>query len=186
MTADLAGDSWKQKANQNSFKNLPSSTIWIMTKFALKDKQHNLDDVEEKLLTVVEKAVFLKGIEIFSQTKTEDLARIAAITEEIEFEKGQTIFKEQDRGTSLFFVVTGEVSLRKGNKEIRRVYSRGNFGDLALLDNKPREFTAIALQHTHVLKINSEEFYELIEDHIEITRTVFKSLTNQIRGLVKK
>ncbi len=148
--------------------------------------QDPLDEEEEHFLTVVEKAVFLQGIEIFSQTKTEDLARIAAITEEMEFEKGETIFKEKERGTSLFFVVTGEVSLRKGNKEIRRIYSQGNFGDLALLDNEPREFTAKALQHTHVLNINSEEFYELIADHVEITRAVFRSLTNQIRKLVKK
>lgn len=143
-------------------------------------------DVEEHFLTVVEKAVFLQGIEIFSQTKTEDLARIATITEEMEFEKGEIIFREKDRGTSLFFVATGEVSLRKGDQEIRRVYAQGNFGDLALLDNEPREFTAVALQHTHVLRINSEEFYELIGDHIEITRTVFKSLTHQIRKLVQK
>lgn len=152
----------------------------------IQDMKETSDGVEEHFLTVVEKAVFLQGIEIFSQTKTEDLARIAAITEEIEFEKGEIIFKEKERGTSLFFVVSGEVSLRKGDKEIRQVYSQGNFGDLALLDNEPREFTAIARQHTHVLQINSEEFYELIADHVEITRAVFKSLTNQIRRLVQK
>ena len=150
------------------------------------DMQDPLDEEAEHFLTVVEKAVFLQGIEIFSQTKTEDLARIAAITVEMEFEKGETIFKEKERGTSLFFLITGEVGLRKSDKEIRRVYSQGNFGDLALLDNEPREFTARALQHTHVLKINSEEFYELIADHVEITRTVFKSLTSQIRKLVQK
>ena len=148
--------------------------------------QDPLDEEAEHFLTVVEKAVFLQGIEIFSQTKTEDLARIAAITEEMEFEKGEIIFKEKEKGTSLFFVVSGEVSLRKGDRKIRQVYSQGNFGDLALLDNQPREFTAIALQHTHVLNINSEEFYELIADHVEITRAVFKSLTSQIRKLVKK
>ncbi len=148
--------------------------------------QDPLDEEAEHFLTVVEKAVFLQGIEIFSQTKTEDLARIAAITEEMEFEKGEIIFKEKEKGTSLFFVVSGEVSLRKGDRKIRQVYSQGNFGDLALLDNQPREFTAIALQHPHVLNINSEEFYELIADHVEITRAVFKSLTSQIRKLVKK
>ena len=150
------------------------------------DMQDPLDEAEEHFLTVVEKAVFLQGIEIFSQTKTEDLARIAAITEEMEFEKEEIIFKEKEKGTSLFFIVSGEVSLRKGDRKIRQVYAQGNFGDLALLDNQPREFTAIALQHTHVLNINSEEFYELIADHVEITRAVFRSLTNQIRKLVKK
>lgn len=149
------------------------------------EKTSDLIAIDEERLTVVEKAVVLQGIEIFSQTKTEDLARIAAITEELQFEKGEIIFIEKDKGASLFFVVSGEVGLKKGDKEIRRVYSQGNFGDLALLDNKPREFTATALQHTHVLQINSEEFYELIEDHIEITRAVFESLTSQIRRLVK-
>ncbi|MFQ5651232.1 MAG: Crp/Fnr family transcriptional regulator [bacterium] len=141
---------------------------------------------DERRLTVVEKAAILQQIDIYSQTKTEDLARIAAITEEVEFEQGDLIFKENSKGDALFFLVSGEVSLRKGDREVRRIYSHGNFGDLALLDNKPREFTAIALQHTHILRINSEEFYDLIEDHIEIIRAVFKSLTGQIRQLVKK
>ncbi len=148
--------------------------------------QRKFEERDEHFLTVVEKAVFLQNIEIFSQTKTEDLARIAAITEEKEFEKGDIIFKEKDRGNSLFFVISGEVSLRRGDKEIRHIYSQGNFGDLALLDNKPREFTAVARDHTHVLEINSDEFYELIEEHVEITRAVFKSLTNQIRRLVER
>jgi CRP-like cAMP-binding protein len=150
------------------------------------DLKEHVVELDDHKLTVVEKAVFLQGIEIFSQTKTEDLARIAAITEEMEFEKGDIIFKEKDRGDALFFVVSGQVSVQKEGKEIRRVFSQGNFGDLALLDNEPREFTAIAVEHTHVLEINSEEFYELIEDHVEITRAVFKSLTKQIRNLVQK
>lgn len=146
----------------------------------------DLVETEEHFLTVVEKAVFLQGVEIFSQTKTEDLARIAAITEELGYEKGDIVFKEKDKGDALFFVISGEISLQRRGKEIQRIFSQGTFGDLALLDNQPREFTAVALQHTHVLKINSEEFYELIEDHVEITRAVFKSLTKQIRGLMHK
>ncbi|MFQ5865733.1 MAG: Crp/Fnr family transcriptional regulator [bacterium] len=151
-------------------------------------KQDIIDDLDEKdehQLTVVEKAVFLQGVDIFSQTKTEDLARIAAITEELEFEAGDIIFKEKGQGNALFFVITGEVSLTKGTREMKRVYSQETFGDLALLDNEPREFTATAVQHAHILKINSEEFFELIEDHVEITRTVFKSLTKRIRELVQ-
>ncbi len=140
---------------------------------------------ENSKLTVVEKAVFLQGVDIFSQTKTEDLARIAAITEEVKFQAGEKIFRENEKGDALFFVVSGEVSLQKGGQEIRRVYPNGSFGDLALLDNNPREFTAIAIQDTHVLKIDSDEFYELIEDHVEITRAVFRSLTRQIRKLVR-
>lgn len=151
-----------------------------------KSKPQNLEEVDNHFFSVVEKAVFLQGIGIFSKTKTEDLARIAAITEEIEFKKDDIIFSENDQGASLFFVVSGEVSLRKGNKEIRRVFSQGNFGDLALLDNEPREFTAVAIQPMRVLKIDSEEFYELMEDHIEITRAVFTSLTSQIRRLVQQ
>ncbi|MFQ5754030.1 MAG: Crp/Fnr family transcriptional regulator [bacterium] len=151
-----------------------------------KSKSNNLDEANNRFFSVVEKAVFLRGIGLFSRTKTEDLARIAAITEEIEFKKRDTIFGEKDHGASLFFVVSGEVSLRKGDKEIRRVFSQGHFGDLALLDNEPREFTAVAVQATRVLKIDSEEFYELMEDHIEITRAVFTSLTSQIRRLVQQ
>ncbi|MFQ6113816.1 MAG: Crp/Fnr family transcriptional regulator [bacterium] len=149
------------------------------------DMKDNLDEKEQHQLTVVEKAVFLQGIDIFSQTKTEDLARIAAITEELEFDTGDIVFKEQGQGNALFFVISGEVSLQKGSRETKRLFPQETFGELALLDNQPREFTAVAVQHTHVLKIDGEEFFELIEDHVEIARAVLKSLTKRIRMLVQ-
>ncbi len=159
-----------------------------MTGPGTRQETHNGDKTvkaDKDRLSVVEKAVFLQNVDIFSQTKTEDLARIAAITEEMTFERDATIFEEQERGASLYFIISGEVSLRKAEREVNRVYSQGNFGDLSFLDNKPREFSAIAIKSTHVLKIDSDEFYDLIEDHIEITRAVFNSLTQRIRQLLR-
>lgn len=148
--------------------------------------QANHTQADEPKLTVVEKADFLQEVDIFAHTKTEDLARIALITEELEFVEGDVIFREKERGNALFFVILGEVRLLKEDRERQRVGARESFGDLALLDNQPREFTAVAAQPTTVLSIKSEEFFELVEDHVEITRAVFQSLTGRIRELVQK
>ncbi len=149
-------------------------------------RSENGEDRPPPELSVVEKAVFLQEVALLQETATEDLARIAAICQEIFYRAGEVIFCENSRGDALFFVVAGEVSLRKGEREVRRVYAQETFGDLALLDNQPREFTAVAATDCHVLRLGSEEFFDLLEDHIEMTRGVLRTLAGQIRRQVRR
>ena len=64
------------------------------------------------MLTTVEKVIFLQDIDIFEFTSTEDLAHIAAITEEIGFKAEEVISKEGDIPDSMYMVIEGEVNSR--------------------------------------------------------------------------
>ena len=44
--------------------------------------------------------------------------------------------------------------------------------------------TATALEDVHLLKIEQEEFYDLLSDHVEITQSIFKALVQRIKGLI--
>ena len=63
------------------------------------------------MLTTIEKVIFLQDIDIFESTTTENLAHVAAITEEVEFKKDQFIFKEGDQAKSLKVLGSGKVIL---------------------------------------------------------------------------
>ena len=62
------------------------------------------------MLTIVDKVLFLQDVEIFKYTRTEDLAHIAAITEEVEYEKDQIIFKQGGLSNAMYLVIEGEVN----------------------------------------------------------------------------
>lgn len=136
------------------------------------------------MLTIVEKVIFLQGVNIFSETTTENLGYIASITEEKFFEANETISFENEYADSMFILISGKVLLTRSGKTITEVGKLEAIGTWSLLDDELTVATAKALEKTHVLKISKEDFYELLSDHIEITQGILKSLVKRVRKLL--
>lgn len=143
-------------------------------------------EVGSPVLTTIEKVLLLQGVDIFLETKTESLAKVAAITQEVHFEQGTTIFAEGDPSDALYVIVNGAVSLRKDSQGKGTVRERETFGMWALLDESPRLVTAVALTDTTALKIEREALYEVLSDHFDIVRGIFKCLVRMIRRYLEK
>lgn len=50
------------------------------------------------MISTVEKVLFLKSIDLFSQIPGEDLARVALIASEVDFEPGEALMTEGEIG----------------------------------------------------------------------------------------
>jgi CRP-like cAMP-binding protein len=44
--------------------------------------------------------------------------------------------------------------------------------------------TATAIEDVHVLKIHSEDFYDLLSDHDDITPAIFKAVIDRMNRLI--
>lgn len=137
------------------------------------------------MLTVIEKVMFLRGIPIFSSTTTEDLARLASIAQEVEFKKGDCVFKTNDPGDAMYFITQGAVRLHRDNIDIFILSENESFGELEVLANESRFVAATALEDVFALKISNEEFYELLSDNIKIAQDIFKILVGRIKVLLE-
>lgn len=142
-------------------------------------------DVTERELSVVEKAVILSGVELFSEVTTEQLSTLASIATEEAFREGETIFREGDPGDALFVLREGEVEIRKGESLVHVCSPGESFGTWAILHRKPRLATAVARTKANSLVIDAEEFSDLLADEIEIAHGIFKVLTSQIEELLE-
>lgn len=138
------------------------------------------------MLTTVEKVIFLQDIDIFESTTTENLAHIAAITDEVEFKKDQVIFKEGEFSDALFLVIDGQIRLERENKLVMIAKGKDVFGTWALFDDEPRVVTATTLEDAHLLKIDKEDFFDLLADHVQITQGILKTMTKRLRGLMAR
>jgi len=133
------------------------------------------------MLTTVEKVLFLKSIDLFSRIPGEDLAQISVITEETTYEDGEIIFEEGQLGDALFLVVGGKVRVHRGNKEIARLSNGECFGEMAILDSAPRSATVTALDEVDCLKIEREDFYDILGEKPEIAQGIIRVLTARLR-----
>lgn len=132
-------------------------------------------------LTTIEKVHFLSQVDIFANATTEELLRIAGITEEIAVGPNATLFREGDPGDALFFLVSGSARLTKCGSDVEgTVRSREPLGTFSILTREPRLYTATASEPTVALKIEREDFYDLLSQNIEIVQGIFRLLTRRI------
>ncbi len=136
------------------------------------------------MLTVIEKVLLLQDADIFKDTTTENLSHIAAITEEVDFSANEIIYKEGEASDCMYLVVEGAIRLDRGNQQVMIAKAKDVIGTWALFDDEPRVVTATALEDSMVLRIDRDEFYDLLADHTQITQGVLKTLSKRLKGLL--
>ncbi len=110
----------------------------------------------------------LKPIAVLKAIDPEALARLASALEEKPFAEGQTVFAEGDPGDSMYFIVQGRIRIEKRaqvagaiQKTLAVLEAGDYFGEMALLDQKPRSAAAVASGATRVLRLSKPAFDEL-------------------------
>jgi len=137
------------------------------------------------MITTVEKVLFLKGIDLFSDLPGEELAQVALITEEEQRLAGEEIIREGEVGESIFIVVDGRVQVRKADRAVAELGEREVFGEMALLDPAPRSATVKALTDVTLLTIRREDFSDIMAERHEIARRVIQVLTRRLRAATR-
>jgi CRP-like cAMP-binding protein len=136
------------------------------------------------LLSTVEKVLFLKSIDLFSQIPGEDLAQVALIATEEAREQGEEIFAEGEAGDALYLVLDGQVRVHRGDRMIAELGERECFGEMAILDASPRSATVTAVQDTNLLKISREDFQEIMSEKPEIALGIIRVLSQRLRSAI--
>jgi HEAT repeat protein len=136
------------------------------------------------MFTVIEKVILLQSVDVFSDISTEQLAYLAAISEEVSYLKGETIYETGEASDSLYLVVEGRVRLHRDGDDILQAGRNDVFGTWALFDEEPRVATATVVEPTRLLRIDRDDFLELLSDHTEITQGLFKHIVGRLRGLI--
>jgi len=136
-------------------------------------------------LHVLENVIFLKKSPLFSSMKTGDLRAVAIIAEEIEFEKGNEIVRENDVGDSMYILKKGTVSITKsaGGKclELARLGKGDCFGDMAIFDAEVRSASVIASEPCTLLRIDSDNLKDVLIDYPTIGIELLKIFVQRLR-----
>ena len=138
------------------------------------------------MLSIVEKVIFLQNVDVFKEIPTEQLSHLAAIAEDVSYAAGEDVFKFEEPSDALYLVLDGKVRLHRNDQEITVAESNEPFGTWALFDNQPRVATATAVEDTRLLRIDREDFLDLLSDHVQITAGVMKTLVERLRDLLER
>lgn len=78
--------------------------------------------------------------------------------DELEFEAGHLFFEAGDPGDAAWLVQDGEVELLSGSARVKLARPGDVFGEMALVDERPRDVTARALTGGRVVSVPRDDF----------------------------
>lgn len=138
------------------------------------------------MYTVVEKVLFLQNVDLLSAARTEDLALLASISEEVLYPRNAWIFKEGQQADGLYVIIRGRVGLSKDGREVVTLGEKEALGAWTLFETESRVMSARATEETLLLKVDREDFYDLLLDYPELGQSILKALVKRLRSLITR
>lgn len=138
------------------------------------------------MLTTIEKVIFLQNIDVFAEVPSEQLALLATIAEEEDYSQDDIIYREDEPSDALYLVLDGKVRLHRGEQEIAQATNKDAFGTWALFDEEPRVVTATVVEDAQLLRVDREDFMDLLADNVQIAQGVMKTVAKRLRRLVER
>jgi len=145
----------------------------------------------ESVKRVIDEAFLLRALQakIAPNTPIERLQTVLGSSTLEQFKTGEVIFDEGDEGNSLHLIRSGSVtvSTNKGGKEVVLKYlPAGNYvGEMALFGNSKRSATITAAVNTETIKLDGNDFRQLLDDDGDVRRLMEEEIKNREHSNVK-
>lgn len=128
---------------------------------------------------------------LFSTLEAFYLKDIIAVGEVRSWEKGAQIICEGDPGDSVYFILSGRAKVtlygEEGGEIVLAVLKEGDmFGEMSIIDDKPRSANVEAIKDIECLIVKREAFLNYLRKHHRVYLTMFAYLTGRLREATRK
>jgi CRP/FNR family transcriptional regulator, cyclic AMP receptor protein len=123
----------------------------------------------------------LKSVWLFSNCTGSELRKIRSSLDEMTVPAGKLLVEEGRIGTEFFIIVSGRATVTRNGKKVATLGPDDHFGELALLDRRPRSASVQSDTEIDVLVLSQRQFNGLLESVPTIARRMLAALANRLR-----
>jgi len=129
---------------------------------------------------------FLRNVSLFESLDQQELEALSDVTFTRTFSKDNVIILAEEEGDTLFILKKGQVKVsivsEGGREVILSLLGPGSvFGELSLLDGKPRSANVVATEETDLLMLRRADFLQLIYKTPQIATALLAELATRMR-----
>jgi serine/threonine protein phosphatase PrpC len=103
----------------------------------------------------------LRRIELFREMTMPELARVLHSVQTRDVAAGDVVLREGESTENLFMIVDGGVRVQRGGQTVADLGAGSHFGEMALLNQRPRTATVIARMPTRLLVLERSAFFQV-------------------------
>ncbi len=168
-----------------SLLKLSRETFLQVLETATETKLDSLEDLQRHLRQQY-KIQLLKRMDWFAAMPEEELTIVANKTETKRFKRNDLLFHRGDMGDAFYIIIQGWVSAfvtsPTGSRIVLNHLGPGEiFGEMALLEDKPRSATIMAITPLEVLTLDQNEFLAILQNHVPIALETLRILSSKLR-----
>ncbi len=127
----------------------------------------------------------LRRVPLFERLQPKQLKSLARWTTTRTYQPGQVVVNEGQIGMGLYCIQSGSVKITKRSaneeREIRTMGAGESFGEISLLDDKPRSATVTAVESTTAVLLDKSQFIAELKTYPEIALSILPVLTGWLR-----
>ena len=136
-------------------------------------------------LTRDRRSALLSSATLFDGLDAEAMERIAAVAIEVEFPADHVIARQGEIGTGFFVIASGGARVVRDGGTVATLGPGDFFGELSVLDGRPRVAQVLAEGPTTCLAIASWDFEALLLEEPRITLAILRGLVSRLRELTE-
>ncbi|MBQ9238040.1 MAG: cyclic nucleotide-binding domain-containing protein [Treponema sp.] len=106
------------------------------------------------------------------------------------YPKGVMIFSESQSGGEMFIIQSGQVKISKvvdGNEVTLAMLKKGDmFGEMALLENKPRSASAIVHEDCELMVVNRHNFNQMVATQPQLIARLMTTLADRLWSMYRQ
>ena len=136
-------------------------------------------------LTHDHRTELLAGTPLLAGVDPQGIAMIAQRMVEVDFPKNHVIARQGEVGTGFFLVASGSVRVVRDGKTIAHIAQGDFFGELSVLDGRPRVAQVIADEPTTCLGLATWDFEAVVMEQPAVALAVLRGLVGRLRELTE-
>ena len=127
------------------------------------------------------KVDLLKNVPLFSALSRRHLDLIARHADEVRRDVGAELTRQGGLGLEFLLIVDGSARVERDGKKIARLGPGDFFGEMSLIDGKPRSATVITEAPTVLLVIHTRSFGHLLNAIPGLQKKILVTLCERLR-----
>src|SRR5471032_2887019 len=126
-------------------------------------------------------ALDLSKIWLFSTSSTKDLRMIRRALEEVTVPAGLMLTEQGTIGREFFLIVEGQASVKRNNRKVATLGPGQYFGELALLDRRPRSASVTSDTDMTLLVLGQRQFNGVLDAVPALSRKLLAATATRLR-----
>lgn len=123
----------------------------------------------------------LTKVPMFEACSKKELQLIGRLAEDVKVAAGKELITEGTTGREFFVIVDGEANVSRNGRKVASIGAGSYFGELALLQNAPRNATVTADSDLEVVVLGQREFLGLLNQVPALSIKVLKGMAGRLR-----